>query len=293
MEWLKKLSEAIDYIEHNLDNEISYDKAAQIACCSTYYFQRLFSYVCGISLSEYIRRRRMTQAAFDLQRTNAKVIDVALKYGYTSPTSFNRAFQNVHNITPALARNMGNPLNAFMAIHFSIQVTGEKAMSYYITKKSSMRMVGCRTPLTTDMEENQKHIPHFWKSVLHSHLFSKLCDLSDRSAQNIFGISAYDASQSDFYYIAVNTSASVPVGMFEFEIPSTTWVVFESDGDYKENVQRIFKRFYTEWLPFSGYHATGSSEIEVYPIDKEAAISGHLEVWFAITKDKEDKECII
>ena len=92
MEWLKKIGAAIDYIEDHLDKEISYDEAARIACCSLYYFQRIFSYVCGISLSEYIRRRKMTQAAFELQRTDSRVIDVALKYGYSSPTSFNRAF---------------------------------------------------------------------------------------------------------------------------------------------------------------------------------------------------------
>ena len=99
MEWLKNLSNAIEYIEDNLDKEISYEEAARIACCSTYYFQRLFSYVAGVSLSEYIRKRRMSQAAFELQRTDKKVLDVALKYGYTSPTSFNRAFQSVHGIT--------------------------------------------------------------------------------------------------------------------------------------------------------------------------------------------------
>lgn len=92
MEWLKNLSNAIDYIENNLTGEISYEEAAKIACCSTYYFERMFTYVAGISLSEYIRRRKMTQAAFDLQTTDMKVLDAALKYGYASPTSFNRAF---------------------------------------------------------------------------------------------------------------------------------------------------------------------------------------------------------
>lgn len=105
MEWLKKLSDAVTYIERNLDNEISLDEAARIACCSPFYFKRMFSYVAGISLSEYIRRRRMTQAAFELQRTSQKVIDIALKYGYSSPTSFNRAFQSVHGISPAAAKS--------------------------------------------------------------------------------------------------------------------------------------------------------------------------------------------
>ena len=93
MEWLRQLNNAIEYIESNLDSEISYDEAARIACCSTYYFQRIFTYVTGVSLAEYIRRRRMTQAAFELQQTDKRVLDIALKYGYTSPTSFNRAFQ--------------------------------------------------------------------------------------------------------------------------------------------------------------------------------------------------------
>lgn len=107
MEWLKNLSNAIDYIENNLAGEISYEEAAKIACCSTYYFERMFTYVAGISLSEYIRRRRMTQAAFDLQTTDMKVLDAALKYGYASPTSFNRAFQSVHGISPISAKIQG------------------------------------------------------------------------------------------------------------------------------------------------------------------------------------------
>lgn len=93
MEWLKKLSDAIAYIEKHLDAEISYEEAARIACCSPYYFQRMFSYVAGISLSDYIRRRRMSQAAFDLQRRDARVLDVALKYGYTSQTHLTEHFK--------------------------------------------------------------------------------------------------------------------------------------------------------------------------------------------------------
>lgn len=93
MEWLKQLSRAIDYIEDNLTGNISYDEAAKIACCSSYYFQRMFSYVAGISLSDYVRRRRMTKAAFELQVSEAKVMDIGSKYGYDLSTSFNRAFQ--------------------------------------------------------------------------------------------------------------------------------------------------------------------------------------------------------
>ena len=166
MEWLKKIGAAIDYIEDHLDQEISYDEAARIACCSTYYFQRIFSYVSGISLSEYIRRRRMTQAAFELQRTDSRVMDVALKYGYSSPTSFNGAFQSVHGITPLAAKNAGCTLCAYPSIKFSIKVLGGSAMSYHIEKKEGFRIIGIRTPLVEDAEENMRIVPAFWEKTL-------------------------------------------------------------------------------------------------------------------------------
>lgn len=136
MEWLKRFGAAVKYIEDNLDKELSCNEAARIACCSSYYFQRIFSYVSGVPLSEYIRRRKMTQAAFELQRTNSRVIDVALKYGYSSPTSFNRAFQRVHGITPTAAKSMGSTLKAYPPIQFKIERTGERAMSYHLAKNS-------------------------------------------------------------------------------------------------------------------------------------------------------------
>lgn len=293
MEWLKKLSAAIEYIENNLDGDIFYDEAARIACCSTFYFQRIFSYVSGISLSEYIRRRRMTQAAFELQRTNARVIDVALKYGYTSPTSFNRAFQSVHNITPTAARSMGSTLNAYPAIHFSVQITGEKAMEYRIEEKTAVRMAGIRIPLVEDMEQNQRLIPEFWRSVLQNGMFSELCSLSDRSPQRIFGVSVYEGPRSIFYYIAAESELPTPPNMFELKIPPAVWAVFEKKGYFKEDVQDIFKRFYTEWLPFSGYEYAALPDIEAYPVCGEVPVSGHSEVWIAIKKNREDETCII
>ncbi|SHI66364.1 AraC family transcriptional regulator [Lutispora thermophila] len=287
MEWLRNLSKAIDYIESNLDGEISYEKAAEIACCSTYYFQRMFSYVAGISLSEYIRRRRMTQAAFELQSTNTKVLDVALKYGYTSPTSFNRAFQSIHGVPPASAKLQGVVLNAYPPIKFLVTVTGGNAMSYRIEERKAMRFVGIRIPLTENMEENQKLVPHFWNSTVQSSKFTEICNMSNQSPEGILGITAYQGPGEIYYYIAAATDKSVPEEMFEFEIPASTWVIFESDGSFKESVQSIFKRFLTEWLPFSGYTYAELPDIEVYPINKERAKKGHSQVWIAMKREKE------
>lgn len=288
MKWLENLSSAIAYIEDHLDKEISYDEVAGMAYCSTYYFQRIFSYVAGISLSEYIRCRRMTQAGFELQRTDKKVLDIALKYGYASPTSFNRAFKNVHGISPSDAKRMGSKLNAYPAIKFSINITGGNAMSYHIEEKEAIRIIGTRTPLIEDMEENQKSIPYFWEDTVQKKEFQTIWHLSNQQPHGVLGISVYENPENIFYYIASATDQPVPTGLFQYETPACTWVVFENNGRLKENVQSVFKRFYTEWLPFSGYEYAGLPDIEVYPIHDKKLVRGDSEVWIAIKKEKEN-----
>lgn len=286
MEWLENLSEAIQYIENHLDEEISYEEAARIACCSTYYFQRMFSYVAGIPLSEYIRRRRMTQAAFELNQGSCKVLDVALKYGYTSPTSFHRAFQSVHGITPAAAKKLGAPLHAYPAISFSIQITGGSAMPYHLREHKPFRIVGIRIPLQENMEENQRRIPMFWQEILQGSQFTDLCALADLAEKSIMGISVYEDPAHIYYYIGVESTQEVPEGMFELHLPSALWAVFVNEGRMKEDVQEVFRRFYTEWLPFSGYEYARIPDLEVYPIYKDKPLNGHSEVWIGIRKKK-------
>ena len=285
MEWLKKLGAAIDYIEENLEKEISYEEAAHIACCSPYYFQRIFTYVSGVSLSEYIRRRKMTQAAFELQRTDKKVIDIALQYGYSSPTSFNRAFQNVHGITPTAAKARGSILQAYPSIQFSVKITGGSAMAYRIAEKQPLHIVGIRISMVEDMEENLRIVPEFWKAAWQGNQLSEICKLSNQEPDKILGISVYKSPKEIYYYIGVATNSSAPAGMYEYEIPASTWVIFENNGRYKEDVQSIFRRFYMEWLPFSGYQYAELPDIEIYPICDSQPAHGHSEVWIAIKKE--------
>lgn len=241
-----------------------------------------------LSVSEYIRRRRMSQAAFELQKTDKKVLDIALKYGYSSPTAFNRAFQSVHGITPVAAKKIGSVLNSYPPIKFSVKVTGGTAMSYRITEKAAMRIVGIRIPLVADMEENQKVVPEFWKDTLENNHLPKILELANQEPGGILGVTVYVNPQEIFYYIAASTTETVPENMFEFEIPASTWVVFENDGYFKEDVQNVFKRFYTEWLPFSGYEYAGLPDLEVYPVMPGKPLNGHSEVWIGIKKEKED-----
>ena len=162
MEWIKQMNEALAYIETQLEGEIDYGTAAKIASCSTFHFQRMFTYLAGIPLSEYIRRRRMTKAAFDLQNDKGKVVDIALKYGYQSPTAFNRAFQSVHGIAPSEAKKEGVQLKAFQPITFRVCVTGAEELDYKILKKDTFRIIGISAPLEQDIEKNFQTVPKLW-----------------------------------------------------------------------------------------------------------------------------------
>ncbi len=285
MEWLKNLNAAIAYIEDNLDKELSYEEAARAACCSPCYFQRIFSYVSGMTLSEYIRRRKMTQAAFELQQTDSKIIDIALKYGYSSPTSFNRAFQKVHGLPPTAARASGSRLNVYPSLQFKVKMTGAQAMAYSIVKKPPLHIVGIRVPMTEDREKNLKLVPAFWKAAWQGNRLLYLCALSAQEPGQILGISVYKNPREIYYYIGIPADTPAPPGMYEYEIPASSWAVFENDGSFKETVQRTFRRFPTEWLPFSGYTHAGLPDVEVYPFADAKAVQGRSQVWIAIRKE--------
>ncbi|WP_273326194.1 AraC family transcriptional regulator [Vallitalea guaymasensis] len=288
MEWLTKLSKAIDYIEENLRGDISYDEAAKIACCSKYYFQRMFSYVADVPLSSYIRRRRMTKAAFELQTSDKKVTDIALKYGYDSPTSFNRAFQRVHGVSPTAARKEGTILNSYPPISFSIKVTGGESMRYRIEKKSPIKIVGIRVPLKEEVEQNFKIVPKFWGETLDSNIFTEICKLPDKEPKGVLGITEYKNPEEIYYYIGASTDKEVPENMSVLEIPEATWVIFECDGPLPKSIQTIFRRFLTEWLPFSSYEYAKLPDIEIYPVRGDKSKGMHSEVWIGVKKIKED-----
>ena len=147
MDWLDRMNNAMNYIETHLTEDISFDEIARIAFCSTYHFQRMFSFITDVPLSEYIRRRRLTLAAFELQTGNARVIDIALKYGYDSPKAFSRAFKNLHGILPTSARNDGVMLKAYPRMNFRITIKGETEMNYRIEKKEKFDIFGVTTEI--------------------------------------------------------------------------------------------------------------------------------------------------
>ena len=143
MDWIGRLNQAIAYIEEHITEEIDYAQVAKITYCSSYHFQRMFSYIADIPLPEYIRRRKMSLAAIDLQQGDSKVIDIALKYGYSSPTAFNRAFQSIHGIAPSRAKESGVLLKAYPTVSFKLIAKGVEKMEFRIEKKRGYSCFGC------------------------------------------------------------------------------------------------------------------------------------------------------
>jgi AraC family transcriptional regulator len=282
MEWFRRFSQAIDYLEANLDGDISYDEAAKIACCSTFYFHRMFSYVAGIPLSDYIRRRRMTKAAFDLQNSGAKVMEIGSKYGYGSPTSFHRAFRLVHGVAPSAARIKGTLLNAYPRIQFSISVSGGEGLRYRIESKPPTRIVGLRVAIEEDVERNFEMVPKFWNRTISSGLLSEIKHLSSHEPYGVLGVTVYQNPMEIYYYIAVSTDKAIPEGLVECVIPAATWVVFEGEGSYPDAIQQTYRRFLTEWLPFSGYEYAQLPDVEVYPLETKQSGGGKFQVWIAV-----------
>lgn len=280
MEWIEQLNAAVNYIEEHLDDTVDYEQLAKVACCSSYHFQRMFGYMAGVTLAEYIRRRRMSCAASDMQK-GGKVLDIALKYGYDSPTAFNRAFQAVHGVTPSGAKQSGVTLKSFPPISFKITIKGVEEMNYRIEEKTKFRIVGVRGAISNDAEESFKAVPLLWqKSAAH---IPQIASLMDGEIKGILGISTCNEVENgqNYYYIAAASSAPVPDEMYELEIPEATWAIFSGNGT-SADIQKLQIRIVSEWLPNSGYEWANAPDIEVYL--NSDPVNMAFEVWLPVRK---------
>lgn len=283
MEWIERLNGAINYIEENIYEPINLEKVSKIACCSTYHFQRMFTYIADIPLSEYIRRRRMSLAAVDLQSSCERVIDISLKYGYDSPTAFNRAFKSVHGITPSRAREEGTLLKAFPPISFKLTVKGDSELNYRVEKKDAFRIVGVSKPLETEIENNFKIVPQMWGEAAMNGTIPRLAAIMDGMPLGLLGVSSCNELSNWRYYIGVASSQPAEHDLEEFIVPASTWAIFSGEGS-NQSIQELEKRIVTEWLPTSGYEYSNAPDIEVYlNADPEHA---KYEVWIPVTKKK-------
>lgn len=284
MDLLDKMNDALEYIEKNLLGEIDIDEAARRACCSSFNFQRMFSFIADVSLADYIRRRRLSMAAMELLGTEERVIDVAMKYGYESPVSFARAFAAVHDINPSEVRRKGVKIKAYPRITFEISIKGVKAMNYRIEDKEKFRLVGYKERVGLDNGENFRRIPQFWDEINQSGKCDSMMAYNDNKKLGCLGVCANEDKNGFDYYIATGSDREIPAEMSALEVPAATYVIFACVGKLPESQQDVWKRIFTEWFPTSNYDMVDGPQIEWYS-DGDTDSDDYLsEIWIPVRK---------
>lgn len=279
MDTLENMKNAIDYIEDHLDDEIDYVRVAQIALSSQYHFQRMFAFLTGVPLSEYIRRRRLTLAAFELQNSKEKIIDIALKYGYNSPDSFSRAFMAMHGIMPSKARKNGISLKAYPRVTFSISIKGVVEMNYRIEQKNSFAVVGVKQRFS-HVDSLGESIGKMW-SETPEETIAQIAELGNGLVGVYSGM--YEDNTTD-YYIAAITEKDTPDTLVKLEIPTLTWAIFEIIGPMPTAMAEIWGRIFSEWFPTSGYEHAEAPEVEWYSNGDLSAFDYKSEIWIPVIK---------
>ncbi|MGC7871065.1 AraC family transcriptional regulator [Desulfosporosinus sp. SYSU MS00001] len=291
MDSLKKMNDALNYIEENLINEIDFNEVSRIAFCSAYHFQRMFSFLAGITLTEYIRRRRLTLAAFELNNSNIKVIDVAVKYGYNSADSFTRAFQNLHGITPSEARSNGQLLKAYPRMTFQLAIKGGNELNYRIVEKEAFRIIGIKKRVPIIFNGVNPEIASMWKS-LNKEMIFKLNELSNEEPLGIINASVNfsdermeEKGELD-HYIGVATTRECPDNLTKLDVSASTWAVFLSEGPFPDTLQNVWGRIYAEWFPSSNYErAEGPSILWTEQKRDMTSSAFKSEIWIPIRKN--------
>lgn len=284
MSQLENLNHAMHYIEDHLTGALNMTELARIAECSQYQLQRMFPYLTGITLSDYMKRRAMTKAAEELVSTNAKVIDVALKYGYDSPTSFARAFKRVHGITPSQARRNDTKLRLYPRLVFTLSVKGEEAMDYKIIEQPAFRVVGIPSNNGDwDLQDAGSKATEYWDKLgadIHAVL-----DLMDGSQpEGLLGIQFCKDGKFDCYMACVATNQPCPDGMKERIVEAATYAVFECVGPMPDAMTDLWHRILTEWLPSSGYSWVSGTDVERYLTPNMTSPDSKSEVWLPVVK---------
>lgn len=287
MDWIARLQNAIDYVEDHLTEELDYGEIAGHAYSSSFYFQRIFGILCGFTLGEYIRNRRLTLAGSDLASTNCKVIDAALKYGYDSPESFSRAFTKFHGVTPTEARSNRARLKSFSRISVKLVLEGGTMMDYRIEKKEAFQVIAWRKRFAGGDEITQKSIRDAWRQCGENGTINQLCRYlkpENPFGANVLGICFDNPHQAEFdyaigvYYDGERMAEQLTVE----EVPASTWMVFPCKGKMPEAFQELYRKIYTEVFPTSRYQPSCGMCIEAYPGDEVDSEDYSCEIWLSV-----------
>lgn len=243
MEWMEAVGKAIQYIEDHITEDLTADIVAEYVNISSFYFQRGFSMLCGYTIAEYIRNRRLALAGGDLAAGKDRIIDIALKYGYDSPDSFTRAFTRFHGVTPTAARKEPVMLKAFAPLKIKLLLEGGYLMDYKIVKKGAFTVIA--NAKTFSYEGAKNTVPQFWQEHFR--------EGKGRTVMGVYGINIDERMGHDtFEYLIAdpyNPAVEVPEGFITKTIPEFTWAVFSCRGAMPDALQDVNVKIFSEWLP--------------------------------------------
>lgn len=289
MDWNEKLQLIIDYVENHLQRKqepINNEEIAKIAGCSFGFFQKVFSYMNGISFAEYVRFRKLTLAGYDLKSTNLKVIDISYKYGYDSPTSFTKAFQLFHGVSPKDARNASVTLK----VTPKMQLRKDGEHSWRLEHKESFLLVGKSIFVSCNNNLHFKKIPEFWSTCQQNGLFAKLISMDTGNPKGLFGLfGTYDNQQNEVEYsIMVISSKEPPPGFTKLHIPSHTWAVFDCKGPVPQAIQQGWNYLNEEWLVKYPFQHAKCPEIEWYSSGNSYDENYLSQIWIPIIQEEKE-----
>lgn len=292
MQWIAGIQRAIDYVEDHLTEEIDMEAVARQACSSPFHFQRVFGILCGFSLGDYIRMRRLSLAAAELTGTDHKVIDIALKYGYDSPEGFARAFRQFHGATPTGARR-GGSVRSFSRLSVKLILTGGSVMDYRIEKMDRFQVI-CRRK-TVDKPagtEATAEISAFWNTCGSDGTIRKLCGYFPENPRlkGMLGVCFSLETEGERFPYGIGVEYNgMPVadGLEIVEIPAGTYAVFTCRGKMPDVFVETYQKIVTEFFPQNGMYEYGQGvELEVYPSDQVDDPEYWCEIWIGV-KEKQ------
>lgn len=291
MDWITGIQRALDYTEDHLTEGIDYEAVAKQAYSSTFHFQRMFSMLCGFSLGDYIRMRRLTLAAEELLRTGDKIVTIAFKYGYDTPESFSRAFVRFHGVTPTEARRGGN-IKSFSRLSVKLILSGGSTMDYRIEKKGSCRVV-CRKKQVTKPQGDTatQDISAFWNECSKDGTVQEICRCGRFDNFNgVLGICfSGEMADSGFPYgigAEYNGAPMNDENLDIVDIPAHTYAVFQCRGKMPDAFQKTYQQICTEFFPQSNYEYGNGVELEVYPSAEVDDPNYTCEIWIAVNEKK-------
>jgi AraC family transcriptional regulator len=285
MAWIESLQRAIDYMEEHLLEDITMEEIAMQANSSPFHFQRTFAILTDCSVGEYIRRRRLTLAAGELCSTDAKVIDLALKYGYDTPEAFTKAFRRQHGISPSEARKYTGKLKSYSRLGIQVSLKGAEPMQYKVVEQESFEVIGIKQGFSYGNGENLAGIPIMWDQVNQDGTSDYLLGKNNGPVKGVLGVCVDQSSVQDKrmdYWVAAAYEGETPDGYLKMEIPASKWAIFEVHGPMPDAMQKVWKQIFTEWFPSSGYQHAGTPDLEVYTAGNAADPDYCSEVWIPV-----------